>query len=74
MNNDYDDPDHVPGRQSDHPAGGSDAPGASTDEAPAPAASGAAAQSPATTAPAAIPATPAPAAPAASGAGQIPVK
>ena len=42
--------------------------------APAPAASGAAAQIPATTAPAAIPATPAPAAPAASGAGQIPVK
>ena len=38
MNNDYDDPDHVPGRQSDHPAGGSDAPRASADEAPAPAA------------------------------------
>jgi preprotein translocase subunit SecG len=42
--------------------------------APAPAASGAAAQIPATAAPAAVPSTSAPAAPAASGAAQIPVK
>ena len=42
--------------------------------APAPAASGAAAQIPATSAPASAPATPAPAAPAASGVGQIPAK
>jgi preprotein translocase subunit SecG len=42
--------------------------------APAPAASGAAAQIPATAAPAAIPGTSAPPAPAASGVGQIPVK
>jgi preprotein translocase subunit SecG len=42
--------------------------------APAPAASGAAAQIPATAAPAAAPSTSAPAAPAASGAAQIPVK
>jgi len=47
---------------------------ASTAPAPAPAASGAAAQIPATTAPAAIPGTSVPPAPAASGVGQIPVK
>jgi preprotein translocase subunit SecG len=45
-----------------------------TAPAPAPAASGAAAQIPATTAPAGIPSTSAPPAPAASGVGQIPVK
>jgi preprotein translocase subunit SecG len=47
---------------------------ATTAPAPAPAASGAAAQIPATTAPAGIPSTSAPPAPAASGVGQIPVK